>query len=275
LNFKRFLVIIYKRNKIKGKGILTMSAKNKEKEKVNILIVDDRKENLLALEALLESPDLRIIKAESGNQALGLMLEFNFGLVLLDVQMPEMDGFEVAELMRRKEKTRNIPIIFITAIIKEEKYVFKGYEKGAVDYLFKPINPNVLKSKVNVFLELHRRKMELERLINEKNDYILELHQLNKKIQEQQKELLEKEKLQSILEMAVTISHEFSQPLSVIIGYADMLLNTMEKSDPMYHKLKKIMDNGEALAEVIRRVRSITNYKSITYTGESRMVDID
>lgn len=252
-----------------------MDAENKKKEKVNILIVDDRKENLLALEALLENPDLRIIKAESGNQALGLMLEFNFALVLLDVQMPEMDGFEVAELMRRKEKTRNIPIIFITAIIKEEKYVFKGYEKGAVDYLFKPINPNVLKSKVNVFLELHRRKMELERLINEKNEYILELHQLNKKIQEQQKELLEKEKLQSILEMAVTISHEFSQPLSVIIGYADMLLNTMEKNDPMYPKLKKIMDNGEALAEVIRRVRSITNYKSITYTGESRMVDID
>ena len=137
-----------------------MDAENKKKEKVNILIVDDRKENLLALEALLESPDLRIIKAESGNQALGLMLEFNFALILLDVQMPEMDGFEVAELMRRKEKTRNLPIIFITAINKEEKYVFKGYEKGAVDYLFKPINPNVLKSKVNVFLELHRGKME-------------------------------------------------------------------------------------------------------------------
>jgi two-component system cell cycle response regulator len=244
--------------------MLRMDAKDNEKANVNILIVDDRKENLLALEALLENPDLRIIKAGSGNQALGLMLEFNFALILLDVQMPEMDGFEVAELMRRKEKTRNIPIIFITAINKEEKYVFKGYEKGAVDYLFKPINPNVLKSKVNVFLELHRKKMELERLINEKNEYILELHQLNKKIQEQQKELLEKEKLQSILEMAVTISHEFSQPLSVIIGYADMLLNTMEKNDPMYHKLKKIMDNGEALAEVIRRVRSITNYKSVT-----------
>jgi two-component system cell cycle response regulator len=249
--------------------------KAKEKEKVNILIVDDRKENLLAMEALLESPDLRIIKAESGNQALGLMLEFDFALILLDVQMPEMDGFEVAELMRGKEKTRHIPILFITAINKEEKYVFKGYEKGAVDYLFKPINPHVLKSKVNVFLELHRKKLELERLINEKNEYIVELHQLNKTIQEQQKELLEKEKLQSILEMAVTISHEFSQPLSVIIGYTDMLLNTMEKGDPMYPKLKKIMDNGEALAEIIRRVRSITNYKSVTYTGESRMVDID
>ena len=250
-------------------------AKKKDREKVNLLLVDDRKENLIALEALLESPDLRIVKAESGNQALGLMLEFDFALVLLDVQMPEMDGFEVAELMRKKEKTRQIPIVFITAINKEEKYVFKGYEMGAVDYLFKPIDPIVLKSKVNIFLELHRKKLEMERLINEKNDYILELHQLNKKIQEQQKELLEKEKLQSILEMAITISHEFSQPLSVIIGYTDMLLSTMEKEDPHYAKLKKIMDNGEALAEVIRKVRSITNYKSITYTGDARMVDID
>jgi len=250
-------------------------AKKKDREKVNILLVDDRKENLIALEALLENPDLRIIKAESGNLALGLMLEFDFALVLLDVQMPEMDGFEVAELMRKKEKTRQIPIVFITAINKEEKYVFKGYEMGAVDYLFKPIDPTVLKSKVQVFLELHRKKLEMERLINEKNEYILELHQLNKKIQEQQKELLEKEKLQSILEMAITISHEFSQPLSVIIGYTDMLLATMEKDDSNYPKLKKIMDNGEALAEVIRKVRSITNYKSITYSGDARMVDID
>lgn len=249
--------------------------KEKEKEKVNILTVDDREENLIALEALLERPDIEIIKAESGNKALGLMLEYDFALVLLDVQMPEMDGFEVAELMRRKEKTRDVPIIFITAISKEDKYVFKGYEKGAVDYLFKPIDAEILRSKVNVFLDLYRKKVELERVINEKNSYILELHQLNQKIQKQQKELMEKEKLQSILEMAVTISHEFSQPLSVIIGYTDMLMSTMEKSDPIYPKLKKIFENGENLAEIIRKVRSITNYKSITYASGSRMIDID
>ena len=182
---------------------------------------------------------------------------------------------------RRQTKMVVLAAMLVIALLipgsvgAKEKYVFKGYEMGGVDYLFKPIDPTVLKSKVNVFLELHRKKMEMERLINEKNDYILELHQLNKKIQEQQKELLEKEKLQSILEMAVTISHEFSQPLSVIIGYTDMLLSTMEKEDPNYSKLRKILDNGEALAEVIRKVRSITNYKSITYTGDAKMVDID
>jgi response regulator RpfG family c-di-GMP phosphodiesterase len=248
---------------------------NTAQDSVNVLLVDDRPENLVALEALLDRPDICVMKAGSGNLALGLMLEYEFALVLLDVQMPEMDGFEVAELMRKKEKTSQIPIIFITAINKEDKYVFKGYEKGAVDYLFKPIEPEILRSKVNVFLDLHRKKIALENLINEKNKYIVELHQLNQKIQEQQKELLEKEKLQSILEMAVTISHEFSQPLSVIIGYTDMLLNTMEKSDPTYSKLKKILDNGENLAEIIRKVRSITNYRSITYSGTAKMVDID
>jgi len=130
----------------------------KEREKLNILLVDDKPENLVSLEALLENPDHNIIKTTSGNEALRLMLEYDFALVLLDVQMPEMDGFEIAELMRGSEKTKCIPIIFVTAISKEQKHVFKGYESGAVDYLFKPLDPDILKSKVNVFIELHRQK---------------------------------------------------------------------------------------------------------------------
>ncbi len=138
-----------------------------EIEKINILIVDDRPENLLVLEKLLESPDIKFIKAFSGDEALGLMLEYDFALVLLDVQMPGMDGFETAELMKGKEKTRYIPIIFVTAINKEKKYVFKGYEAGAVDYLFKPIEPYILKNKVNVFLELHKKALILKKQLKE------------------------------------------------------------------------------------------------------------
>ena len=132
-------------------------------EKSNILLVDDRPENLVAMEGLLESPDLNIVKASSGNEALGLMLKHDFALVLLDVQMPDMDGFEAAELMRSREKTRQMPIIFVTAISKDQKHIFKGYETGAVDYLFKPLDPFILKSKVNVFLELHKQKESLEK----------------------------------------------------------------------------------------------------------------
>ena len=108
-----------------------------EMERTNVLIVDDRPENLLALESLLENPSLNIMKANSGNEALGLVLQHDFALVLLDVQMPEMDGFETAELMRSSQKTKHIPIIFVTAISKEQQHIFKGYEAGAVDYLFK------------------------------------------------------------------------------------------------------------------------------------------
>jgi signal transduction histidine kinase/response regulator RpfG family c-di-GMP phosphodiesterase len=134
---------------------------------ISILLVDDRPENLLSLENLLKSKELNIIKATSGNDALGLMLRHEFALVLLDVQMPEMDGFEVADLMRSNRRTRHIPIIFITAINKEPRHVYKGYKSGAVDYLFKPLSPEILRSKVNVFIELYRKQKQIEHAKNE------------------------------------------------------------------------------------------------------------
>lgn len=134
----------------------------KQLDNINILIVDDRPENLLVLESLLENMNCNIIKANSGNEALSLMLDFDFALVLLDVQMPEMDGFETAELMRSSGRTKYIPIIFVTAISNEQKCIFKGYEVGAVDYLFKPIEPVILQSKVRVFIELYNQKKIVE-----------------------------------------------------------------------------------------------------------------
>nr|WP_300002250.1 diguanylate cyclase [Tissierella sp.] len=128
----------------------------------HVLIVDDKPENLMVLEVLLEDMNCNVVKAHSGNEALGLLFEYEFALVLLDVQMPEMDGFETAELMRGSERTRYIPIIFVTAISKEKISIFKGYEVGAVDYLFKPIEPMILKSKVKVFIELNNQKRLLE-----------------------------------------------------------------------------------------------------------------
>ena len=103
-------------------------------ENIKILVVDDRPENLMAIEGVLERPELSIITATSGNEALGLVLEHTFALILLDVQMPGMDGFEVAELLRGSEKSHHIPIIFLTAISKDDTHVFTGYERGAVDY---------------------------------------------------------------------------------------------------------------------------------------------
>jgi diguanylate cyclase (GGDEF)-like protein len=132
------------------------------KNYIDILIVDDRPENLLVLESILYNMECNIIKATSGNEALSLMFDYNFALVLLDVQMPEMDGFEIAELMRSNSRTRFTPIIFVTAISKEKKCIFKGYEVGAVDYLFKPIEPVILQSKVKFFIELYNQNKIIE-----------------------------------------------------------------------------------------------------------------
>lgn len=133
--------------------------------KQSILIVDDHRENLVALEAILDAPERNLVMASSGNEALNLALRHDFALILLDVQMPEMDGFEVAALMRKNKRTRNIPIIFVTAISKEDSYVFRGYECGAVDYLFKPINQQVLEAKVEVFLELDLQRRKLQQAV--------------------------------------------------------------------------------------------------------------
>ncbi|MVX65514.1 diguanylate cyclase [Clostridium chromiireducens] len=158
----------------------------KQSNNTNILIVDDRQDNLLVLESLLEDMECNIIKATSGNEALSLMLDYEFALVLLDVQMPEMDGFETAEFMRMNSKTRYVPIIFVTAISKEKMCIFKGYELGAVDYLFKPIEPIILQSKVRVFLELYSQKKLVEeqrKLLELKVKELSDLQEANFKLE--------------------------------------------------------------------------------------------
>ncbi|MFN3586801.1 MAG: diguanylate cyclase domain-containing protein [Moraxellaceae bacterium] len=138
-----------------------------------VLVVDDQSSNLVAMEAVFDGEPVEMVKAASGQEALKLLLQREFALVLLDVQMPELDGFEVAEIMRSNPRTESVPIIFLTAISKEQRYIFKGYESGAVDYLFKPIEPAILRSKVRVFLELDRKSRILRdslRLLQQERD---------------------------------------------------------------------------------------------------------
>lgn len=136
-----------------------------EPERVNLLLVDDQPQNLLALEAILdESPEkLNIVKAQSGKEALRRLLEQDFAMILLDVLMPEMDGFETAALIRQRDRSRHTPIIFLTAVGNSDAHVFKGYSVGAVDYLFKPVAPDIVRAKVATFVELFKKTEEVKR----------------------------------------------------------------------------------------------------------------
>ena len=139
-----------------------MNLESQCEQKPSILVVDDKPQNLFALKKLLDNPDYDVLTAVSGNDALAMALEHDFSVILMDVQMPGMNGFETANLLRMDEATKHIPIIFVTAHHSDTKNMSQGYEAGAVDFLSKPLNPEILKSKIHVFLALNKQKVFLE-----------------------------------------------------------------------------------------------------------------
>ena len=169
--------------------------------KPRVLIVDDTEANIVALEAILESVDCQVVRAGSGNEALRELLRNEFALVLLDVQMPEMDGFEVARLARSNPRSRALPIIFVTAMLETTESVFAGYESGAVDVLFKPINPHILISKVRVFLELHRSRQKLAAEIDAHQQTLADLEAFN-----------------------YSVTHDLRGPLRTLAGFSKILI---------------------------------------------------
>ncbi len=140
--------------------------------KAKVLLVDDRPENLLALEAILQGLDQELVTADSGEEALKRLLTDDFAVILLDVQMPGMDGFETAEHIKRRERTRHVPIVFLTAIDREPHHAFRGYSVGAVDYLAKPFDPWVLRAKVAVFLDLWEKNRQLQEQADKLKDLV-------------------------------------------------------------------------------------------------------
>ena len=214
-------------------------------EPVKILVVDDRPENLLALEGILEPLGQTLVRANSGPDALRCVLEWEFATILLDVQMPGMNGFEVAEIIKSRERSRTIPIIFLSAISKEDAYVFKGYSMGAVDYVFKPFNPDVLRSKVAVFVDLFVKQRELQRqaeLLREAEKRELELEHRTSLLEAEARSAAklsqmneELHRRQVALEQAMgarnrfyaSMSHELRTPINAVIGYSTLMLDNI------------------------------------------------
>jgi signal transduction histidine kinase len=183
-------------------------------ERTKLLIVDDLPENLRALNALLSDEERAVYQAASGEEALALLLEHDFALAILDVQMPGMDGFELAELMRGTERTRRIPIVFVSAAGRELNYAFKGYEAGAVDFLYKPLDSDMVKSKVSVFVALHRQRQESQRQVEAleraRREQEATLQQLGAAQEELQHALRMRDEFMSL------VAHELRTPLNTL-----------------------------------------------------------
>ncbi len=218
---------------------------------VCVLIVDDRPENLDVLQVLLERPGLRLLRAESGRQALELLLEHDVALALLDVHMPEMDGFELAELMRGAERTRTVPIIFVTAATPAVDRIFRGYEAGAVDVLFKPINPHLLQSKVNVFIELFLQRRQLAEQV------------------EEHKALIRTAEL-----LIGVLSHDLRTPLSAIVMASDVVARLHPGDERTLLVASRITASSKRMMRMIEQLLDFTNAR-VSGRLPVKPVDVD
>jgi signal transduction histidine kinase len=220
---------------------------------VKLLIVDDLPENLLALEALLREDGLEVHAAESGEAALSLLLEHEFALALLDVQMPGMTGFELAELIRGSSRTMHLPIVFVSAADRDQSYTFRGYENGAVDFLYKPLDAHAVKSKVRVFTELHRKTRELRRQLVEIEAARAQQEQLLTALQNTQAELQRALKMRD--EFMSMVSHELRTPLGVMTLDVVMRQERLDRGDLAYFSREHLQT---MLAREARQLRSMT-----------------
>lgn len=219
-------------------------------EPVNILLVDDLEENLLSLEALLRQDRLTLLKARSGDEALELLLRNDMALALLDVQMPGMDGFELAELMRGNERARHIPIIFLTAGTTDERRRFRGYEAGAVDFIQKPIEPDILRSKVNVFLDLYRQR----RQIAAQRDALEAQAETLKRFEAlTRRQLVQEQETARLREQFIAVlGHDLRNPVAAVSGAARMLrrqpqteqsLNVISLMEESVGRMSRLIDD--------------------------------
>jgi len=246
---------------------------------VKILAVDDREDNLFSIETILEQDGYTIVKANSGRAALKILLQqHDFTLILMDVQMPDMNGFETASLIYEREKLRNIPIIFITAHNQGEEKMYEGYQMGGVDFIYKPINPELLRYKVSVFVELYQKTNEL---LNHEKKLISANRKLEKEVEERKNSeekirLLNQQLLENNLQLKSTIeeldrfayvaSHDLQEPLRKILVFSDKIQTRYknEIGEDMYRNLEKIVRASGRMQSLINDLLRFSRQTSTT-----------
>jgi len=214
----------------------------------SVLLVDDVDANLMALEAQLTSLGCELVRASSGNEALRQLLKREYAVMLLDVQMPEMDGYEVASYARDNPATRDVPIIFVTATLETEEKMLRGYGAGAVDFLFKPINPHILRSKVRVFLDLYLGRQRLEREVEAHRRTLAELDAFN-----------------------YSVSHDLRAPLRPLDGFSQALLEDYgdKLDDTARDYLKRIRMGAQRMGDLIDDLLRLSRISRVSVRAET------
>ncbi len=247
------------------------------KSDIKILLVDDRADNLFSIEAILERDNYTIVKANSGRAALKILLtQHDFSLILMDVQMPDLNGFETAAIIYERDKLKDIPIIFITAHNYDEEIIFKGYKTGGVDYIYKPINPDLLRVKVGVFVELYRKNHQL---MQHEKKLLATNRSLQKEIEErkasEEKVRLLNEKLvennahlkavnEELDQFAYVASHDLQEPLRKIQVFSDKILSKANHDDETEKYFKKIISSSKRMQSLINDLLSFSRHSLVS-----------
>lgn len=243
----------------------TPAAQNGQtKSDIKILLVDDREDNLFSIETILEKDNYIIVKARSGREALKVLLhQQDFSLILMDVQMPELNGFETAAIIYERDKLKNIPIIFITAFSYDEDYIFKEYKTGGVDYIYKPIKPELLRMKVSVFVDLYRKNQQLllhekkllaankslQKEIEERKTSEAKIRLLNQQLVNNNAHL--KATNEELDRFAYVASHDLQEPLRKIMVFSDKILMKENMDEETERYFKKIINSSKRMQMLI------------------------
>lgn len=244
----------YIKKYVEYKGVIMGSL-----EPINILLVDDRTENLLALEAVLSVDNYRLVKATSGEMALRHLMKEEFAVIVLDVQMPGMDGIEAAKWIKAREKTKNIPIIFISANYKETEHLFAGYSAGGIDYMVKPFIPHILRSKIHSFVGMFMAQKRLEAqkmMLHHKTE---ELEAMNHQLELARDEAERAAQVKS--QFLAVISHEIRTPMNGVLGMVDLLMDS-ELTEEQRNYCEMIYKSASTLVQTLNGILDFSKIES-------------